>query len=212
VPDVAAWGILVADDASSRGWIRAVLEADGRFEICAEASDAAAAIQAAIARPDLCLIGIDIPGGGLAAAREIKARLPRTIVVMFADPDDDGFLPALRAGASGYLLKNMNHARLPHALADAFDDGAPIPRALVARLAAEFRDDGPRHRAVLDEGPPLTSREWQVLELMRQGLSTAAIAERLVVSRVTVRSHARSLMNKLEVPDRESAVRLLIRR
>jgi len=189
-----------------------VLEADGRFEILAEASDAAAAIHAATARPDLCLIGTEIPGGGLAAALEISARLPRTVVVMFADPDHDRFLPALRTGASGYLLKGMDSARLPHALADALEGGAPIPRMLVARLAAEFRDEGPRHRTMLDDGVPLTSREWQVLELMRVGLSTAAIAERLCVSRVTVRSHARSLMHKLDVPDRESAVRLLSRR
>ena len=87
---------------------------------------------------------------------------------------------------------------------------ARCPGSLVARLVSEFRDRSPRRRTIVSEadGAQLTSREWQVLELMRQGLTTAQIARRLVVSPATVRSHVASMLKKLRVPDRESALRL----
>jgi DNA-binding NarL/FixJ family response regulator len=204
--------ILVAEaDAAARARIRRVLEDDGRFEICAEAAAAGAAIAAATReRPDLCLLGIGLPGGGVGAARELGERLPETKVVMLTDAAGEAeFFEVLRAGAIGYLTKDMDPARLPHALGDALAGRAPIPRALVASLVAEFRDEGPRRREVLVEtGAVLTGREWQVLDLLRRGLSTSAIAARLFVSQATVRSHVASLLHKLDVPDRAAIVRL----
>src|SRR5436190_1804275 len=85
-------------------------------------------------------------------------------------PLDEDVLDAPRAGAVGYLPKDTDPARLPHVLQDTLDGGAPIPRHLVTRLVAEFRDHGPRRRSVLnDNGHDLTSREWEVLDLLRQG-------------------------------------------
>ena len=118
---------------------------------------------------------------------------------------------ALRAGASGYLLKDIDPRRLPHAISDVLNGEAAIPRHLAARLIREFRDRGPRRRTPAAAGEPaqLTSREWEVLDLLRQGLSTARIADHLSVSQATVRSHIAGMLKKLRVPDRESALRLM---
>ena len=95
------------------------------------------------------------------------------------------------------------------ALTDAMDGGAAIPRRLVARLVSEFRDHGPRRRSVLSEpGYNLTSREWEVLSLLREGLSTAQIASKLFVSSATVRSHIAAVLKKLHLPDREALRKL----
>jgi two-component system nitrate/nitrite response regulator NarL len=205
--------VLVADaDAFARARVGRLLEEDGRFEICADVGDAAGATTAAAREhPDLCVIDVGLPGGGVAAAWEIKGRLPRTTIVMVAESDDDATLfAALRAGAVGYLPKDTNHGRLPHALADALDGGVAIPRALMSRVVSEFRDEGPRRRVVLENGvAPLTSREWQVLDLLRMRLSTAEMARRLFISQTTVRSHVAALLRKLDVPDREAAIRYL---
>ena len=205
--------VLIADDhAPTRADVRAALEEGGRFDVCAEAADAPGAIEAAARyRPDVCLLDIRMPGGGISAVWEIRARLPRTHIVMLTvSPEDEDLFAALRAGATGYLLKDMDFARLPHALADAASGRAAISRSLMGRVLTEFRDNGPRRRTVLDEaGVQLTSREWQVLDLLRLGLSTREIADRLFVSQPTVRSHVHGLLRKLNVPDRESAIRLL---
>jgi DNA-binding NarL/FixJ family response regulator len=200
---------LLADDhAPTRGEMREVLEHDERFDVIAEAADGASAVQAAVReRPDLCVLDIRMPGtSGIAAAREIASRLPETKVVMLTvSVDDDDLLNALRAGADGYLLKDIDTTRLPHALHDVMEGRAAIPRLLVARLVDEFRDHGPRRRSIVSElGHNLTSREWEVLDLLRQGKSTREIADMLYVSRATVRSHVAAILRKLDLPNRDA--------
>jgi DNA-binding NarL/FixJ family response regulator len=204
--------VLIADDhVPTRDDIRRALEADERYAVCAEAGDAPLAIEAAVREsPDLCILDVHMPGGGVAAAWEISSRLPQTRIVMLTVSSDDADLFAsLRAGASGYLLKDMDPAHLPDALGDVLNGEAALPPSLVARVINEFRDRSPRRRTVL---PPigfeaLTSREWQVLDLLRQGLSTAAIARRLVLSPVTVRSHVNNILRKVRAPSREALLR-----
>ena len=204
--------VLIADDhAPTRADMREALERSGRFTICAEAADGAAAVEAAVReRPDLCLLDIRMPGSsGIAATREITTRLPGTKVVMLTvSLDDDDLLNALRGGAVGYLLKDIDPDRLPYALNDAMEGGAPIPRRLVARLVSEFRDHGPRRRPVAEPGYDLTSREWEVLSLLRDGLTTNQMASKLFVSSATVRSHVASVLKKLHLPDREALRKL----
>jgi DNA-binding NarL/FixJ family response regulator len=206
--------VLIADDhPPTRSDVRKAVEADERFEVCGEAADAAAAVRLAVEQlPDVCLLGIRMPGGGIAAAWEITARLPSTRVVMLTISESDGDLfGALRAGASGYLLKDIDPRRLPHAINDVLNGEAAIPRHLAARLIREFRDRSPRRRTPAARGEPaqLTSREWEVLNLLREGLTTAAISNQLCVSQATVRSHISGVLKKLRVPDRESALRLI---
>lgn len=204
--------MLLADDhAPTRDDIRRALEQDARFEVCAMVGDAAGAVAAAVReRPDLCVLDIAMPGGGIAATWEISARLPQTKIVMLTvSSDDSDLFASLRAGASSYLVKNIDPRRLPEALHDVCEGRAAIPRELVARMVEEFKSAEPRRRTLSTDTKPaarLTSREWQILELLGQGLATNQIAFRLVLSRSAVRAHISSILRKLEVSDREGAV------
>jgi DNA-binding NarL/FixJ family response regulator len=204
--------VLIADDhAPTRDDVRLSLAEDGRFAVVAEAADAAGAVDGAVReQPDLCLLDINMPGGGVAAAWEISARLPSTKIVMLTvSRQDRDLFAALRAGACGYLLKEMDPVGLTNALADVAAGDAALPGVLLVRLLEEFRDRGPRRRLIVGDGidSALTSREWQVLDLLRQGLTTAQIARMLVLSPVTVRTHVSAILRKLRFPDRETLVR-----
>lgn len=209
--------LLLADDhPPTRTGIRRALEADG-FTVCAEVEDAESAVEAAVReRPDLCVLDVRMPGGGgIRAAAEISELLPSTAIVMLTvSLDESDLFDALRAGADGYLLKDTDPARLPFALRGVLDGEAALPRTLAARVIEEFRSHDGRRRLLLERqhGAKLTAREWQVLEGLRHGVTTAGIAERLAVSPVTVRRHVSEIMRKLRVSNREAAVRLIDRR
>ena len=205
--------ILIADDhAASRASVREALvrAEDQDFTIVAEVADADKAVAAAREHhPDVCLLDINMPGSGIAAARQITSSLPDTTVVMLTvSRQDDDLFDSLRAGASGYLLKDTDPARLPHALRGVLTGEAALPRGLVTRVIDEFRG---RRRVIRLAGrrqPKLSSREWEVLDFMRARLTTAEMAERMFVSKVTVRSHVASILRKLRVADRHAAVEL----
>ncbi len=203
--------VLIADEqAATRAGIRAVLEDEG-FTICSEATNAQGAVETAVReRPHIALLDVDIPGSGIAAAEQIAARVPETAVVMLtASTVDADLFDSLRAGAAGYLLKGTDPARLSHALRGVLAGEAAIPRTLVTRIIAEFGERTQRRLELAWRGIELTPREWEVLELLREGLTTGRMAERLFVSPVTVRRHVSTLLHKLEAPDREAAVRML---
>jgi DNA-binding NarL/FixJ family response regulator len=211
VPD--ALTVLIADDhAPTRAGVRAALDGGG-FVVLAEAAGAGAAVEAALReRPDVCVLDIHMPGGGIAAAARITEHLPETAVVMLTvSREDDDLFAALRAGAAGYLLKDMDPGRLAFALRGVLDGEAALPRTLVARVVEEFRtaERRPSLPLVRRRGARLTSREWEVLDLVRERLTTAEIAHRLGVSAVTVRRHIGSILAKLRVPDRRAMERLL---
>ncbi|HZC42140.1 MAG TPA: response regulator transcription factor, partial [Streptosporangiaceae bacterium] len=129
--------------------------------------------------------------------------------------EDSDLFAAVRSGAAGYLPKTMNLARLPAALLGVCAGEAAIPRVMVAHLLKAFQQREPRWRrtaAMAGNGPRLTSREWEVLELLAEGRSTAEIARRLVLSPSTVRVHLVSVVRKLNVADRAAAARLFRRR
>jgi DNA-binding NarL/FixJ family response regulator len=207
--------VLIADDhPPTRAGVRLALERD-TFTVCAEAADGPTAVEAARReRPDVCLLDINMPGDGIKAAEQISHELPETAVVMLTVSRSDADLfDALRAGASGYLLKDIDPARLPLALRGVLEGEAALPRRLVALLIEEFRERQRRRRIPLvgRRSVELTDREWEVLELMRQGLATEEIAARLFISAGTVRTHVSSILRKLQVPTREAAVELLDR-
>jgi DNA-binding NarL/FixJ family response regulator len=204
--------ILADDHAPTRAGVKAALERAG-FQVLAEAGNADDAVEAAEReQPDVCLLDIHMPGNGISAAARITHSAPETAIVMLTvSRDDSDLFAALRAGALGYLLKDTDPDRLPNALQGVLAGEAALPRALVARVVDEFRERGRRRRVPIarTKGVELTSREWEVLDLMREDLTTAEIAERLFVSPVTVRSHIAAVLRKLRVSDRKAALKLL---
>ena len=188
-----------------------LLEAGG-FVVCAKAAESGTAIEAAEREgPDLCLLSGDLAGGTARTVREIATRLPAIpVVVLTAEATREELIDLIRAGAAGYLLKDMDPKRLPHALRGVLAGEASIPRKLVPDLLTALRTQD-RRRSLLGKAGrvELTVREWESLELLCQGLDTAEIAERLYVSPVTVRRHLAAVARKLGVRSRAEVVALV---
>lgn len=204
--------LLIADDHfPTRDRLRLRMTEAG-FDVRAVA-DADAAVRAAEAeQPDLCLIDINMPGGGIAAVGRILAIAPSAKVIMLTVSRNDADLfDALQNGASGYVLKDVRLSHLPDLLRRALDGEALLSGTLSARLVVEFRERGRRRRLLASHTPgaELTRREWQVLELLAAHLTTTEIAARLFVEPVTVRTHIARILQKLQVPTRQAALRLL---
>jgi DNA-binding NarL/FixJ family response regulator len=178
--------VLVAEDGENGCPVRAAVEQGPQLELAACVDHAAAAVARTVElAPDVLVLDDDVPGGAIAAAVEICARMPGVALVMTHGPDEDGLVEALAAGASAYVERDGRREELLQSIVD------------------ELRDPT-RPRRRLERLPELTAREWQVLELMHDELSTPQIAERLVLSPVTVRSHARSIRHKLGRRDHRS--------
>jgi DNA-binding NarL/FixJ family response regulator len=203
--------VLIADDhAPTRDKVRQSLRKRG-IRVCAEASNAVEAVQLALeTKPDICLLEVRMPGGGVAAAWEIAARVPTTKIVMLTVSDADvDFFSALRAGAVGYLVKDIDLCRLPRALRDAAEGTPAISPALIGRMLTQFRTKEPRFRTTdvaTDHGRRLTSREWDVLAALAEGLPTSAIARRLQLTPSGVRCNVSHLLHKLGLASRDEAV------
>jgi DNA-binding NarL/FixJ family response regulator len=204
--------LVIADDNPRiRSQIRRALEAGG-CEVCAEGASAEDAVELTLHhRPDVALLDIHMPGNGISAAQQISRNSPQTAIVMLTQSkEDDDLFDSLRAGASGYLLKGADPATLPAALRGVLRGEAAMPPALVTRIMQEFR--GPSRRRFLRKSAAadkLSAREWEVMEMLSQGLSTEEVGKRLFVSPTTVRVHVSTVLRKLRVKDRESAFRLL---
>lgn len=205
---------VIADDhAPTRMGVRQALELDG-FEVVAAVPDGPRAVAAAVEHaPDVVVLDIHMPGGGIAAAEQISLLVPAAAVVMLtASRDDDDLFDALRVGARGYLLKDMDPDRLGAALRGVLAGEAALPRALVMRVMAEFATGSKRRPdpRPLTLASTLTVRESEVLELMALGLTTEEIAARMFIGQVTVRTHVSNVLKKLGVTNREAAVRLAL--
>lgn len=204
--------LVMADDhARIRGKVRQALEADG-WHVCGEGATARDAIQLATEhRPDVALLDINMPGNGIYAAQEISRTLPETAVVMLTQSDDDEDLfDSLRAGAAGYLLKTTDPESLAGVLRGVLSGEAAMSPALVTRILQEFR--APSRKVLRRKSPAaakLSPREWEVMELLAQGLSTEDVANKLFVAPTTVRVHVSTVLRKLRVKDRESAFHIL---
>lgn len=204
--------VVMADDhARMRTRIREALEAGGCVVVGEGASADEAIALAMEQRPDVALLDIHMPGNGITAAREIARSLPGTAVVMLtASAEDADLFDSLRAGASGYLLKDTDPAVLVDELHSALAGEAAMSRRLVSRIMEEFRSPAtPRFTRRSRASARLSAREWEVMELLGEGLSTDEVAKRLFVSPTTVRVHVSSVLRKLRVKDRVSAFRLL---
>jgi DNA-binding NarL/FixJ family response regulator len=203
--------LIAADQPAARVGMRLALEQEAD---CSEAHDADEALEAAIReRPHVCLIGFNLAGYGIRVAARIRAKVPEaSLVVLTSRPDPEELIAALRAGAIGYLPDRLDPARLPQVVEGIMRGEAAIPRALMPRVVEELRsrERGGRELNLYGRRPVhLTTREWQVLDLLRQGYSTQAIANLLAISTVTVRRHSSTGNHKLGVRTRTELVRLL---
>jgi two-component system, NarL family, nitrate/nitrite response regulator NarL len=204
--------VLADDHPPTRLGVRLSLE-QGGLDVLADVGTAEAAVEAVLEhRPDVALLDIEMPGSGIAAAARIAEAAPDTAVVMLTvSRNDEDLFASLQAGAMGYLLKDTSPDRLPLALRGVLDGEAALPRTLVSRLIRAYQGRQRRRRVPLvgGQGVELTEREWEVLDLLDEGLSTKEIAGRLAISPVTVRRHISGLLDKLEVGSRGEAVRLV---
>jgi two-component system, NarL family, response regulator LiaR len=194
---------LVDDHAVVRSGLRTFLMAYDDFELVGEAGNGEEAIdRCAVARPDVVVMDLMMPVmDGAAATRIIRQRWPNTQVVALTSFKEEGMVAqALQAGAISYMLKNASADELARAIRAA-RDGQPTlaPEATQALInASRQADDAP--------GYNLTEREHEVLELMVEGYNNPEIAQRLIVSRSTVKFHVSSILSKLNVSSRTEAV------
>jgi DNA-binding NarL/FixJ family response regulator len=191
--------LLIADDAPTRLGVRIALDSLGL--VCAEAETADQAVaEAELNQPDVCLVGLGIPGGAISAARRISAVVPTArIIVLAASEDPEDLLGCIRAGAIGYVPRGTDQAALVRIVKCVLAGQAAIPRSMVMVLVRELRE--PRSG---DE--VLTAREAQVLAMLKRGDSTVVVAQRLAISPVTVRRHVSPLVRKLGSKNREALV------
>lgn len=201
-------GILVVDDQSMvRAGFSALLSAQPELHVVGEAADGHAAVLAAREhRPDVVLMDIRMPGmDGIAATEQIVAATDARVLVLTTFNLDEYVLQALRAGASGFLLKDARADELIHAVLTVARGEALLAPAVLKRLVAELvrRPERPRLPAELDQ---LTGRESGVLELVATGLSNREIAEHLDLAEQTVKGHVSAVLTKLQLRDRAQAV------
>ncbi len=206
--------ILLADDhALFRDGVASLLVAWGH-EIAGQAADGDAAVALASAlRPDLVLMDVAMPGGGIEATRRIAVEEPGVAIVMLtASEAIDDLFAAIKAGARGYLLKNLESAEL-HAMLDAVERGeAAITPAIAGRILAELaRSEAPT--AIPESRGPdsLTERELDVLRLVVAGQRNKEIAASLGISENTVKFHLRNILDKLHAQSRSEVVARAVR-
>jgi two-component system nitrate/nitrite response regulator NarL len=200
---LARYRVLVVDDHPyARKAVREVLAADGEFEVVGEASDARQALEMALRlRPDLVLMDVRLPGvGGIAATAQLKARLPACRVVMLSVSDDvQDLFEAIRSGAQGYLLKNLDPEDWTAYLRQIVSGEAPISREIATRILQEFAGANPPPAAAPES---LTPREEEILRLVAAGHTNREIATRLDIAEGTVKNHLRNILGKLQLKNR----------
>ena len=204
--------VLLADDhALVRDGVASLLVA-WDMDVVGQANDGLEAVERALALgPDLVLMDINMPRlGGLEATRRIKAALPDTKIVMLTVSNDEHDLfEAIRAGADGYLLKNLTGREFAAMLRGLTRGETPVSQSLAGKLLAEFS------RSVRSPGaappPALSEREREVLQLVARGDTSRQVAEHLIISENTVNFHIRNILGKLHARTRSEAVARALR-
>jgi DNA-binding NarL/FixJ family response regulator len=202
--------VLLADDQTLvREGFRMILEAQPDIEVVGEAGDGLHALELAReTNPDLVLMDIRMPGmDGLDATRTLVASGAPTRVVILTTFDLDEYVyEAFKAGASGFLLKDLPRSQLIAAVRTAADGDALLSPSITRRLIEEFVRNPPQPHGIPEALRELSERELDVLRLLARGLSNAEIADRLVVSAATVKTHVAHILQKLDLRDRVQAV------
>jgi DNA-binding NarL/FixJ family response regulator len=195
--------VVIADDhAVVRQGLRTFLDLQDDIEVVAEAGDGAEALAAAEEHePDVVLIDLVMPNvDGIEAIRGLRERVPAArAIVLSSFIDDEKLLPAVRAGAAGYLLKDVEPQQLVEAIRTVHAGGALLHPKVASRLLEEMASD------------PLTPREREVLALIGRGMANKVIARELSLSEKTVKAHVSSILAKLGVTDRTQAALYAVR-
>jgi len=194
-----------------RGGLRKIVETEPDMAVVAEAADGLQAVDAARAsRPDVAVLDIRMPRlDGIEAARRITASAGvggARVLMLTTFGLDDYVFSALRAGASGFMLKDVQPAQLAEAIRVIAAGDALLAPSVTRRLLGQFARTLPAQRATPASLSVLTERETEVLRLLAAGLSNAELAGRLYISEATVKSHVSSLLRKLGLRDRVQAV------
>jgi DNA-binding NarL/FixJ family response regulator len=205
--------VLLCDDQTIvTDGLQLILEADPAFKVTGVASDGARALELlASAKPDIVLMDLKMPGmNGVQATHAIRLAHPALPVLVLTTFDDDAWvLDAIRAGASGYLLKDTPRERLIAAIKDTLQGRSHVDPGVAGKLLQHVAQ--PPAVASLHLSEPLGKREQDVLKLMSEGLSYSDIAGRLFLSEGTVRNYASAVFAKLGVSDRTQAVVLALK-
>jgi DNA-binding NarL/FixJ family response regulator len=209
--------LIVDDHALFRRGLEMVLAAEDDIELVGEASDGAEAVEkAAESLPDVVLMDIRMPkSSGIEACRAMKEAAPSSKIVMLtiSDEEEDLF-EAIRAGASGYLLKDIPLDEVADVVRAVHDGQSLINPSMAGKLLTEFatlakRDDEERAQQI--PAPKLTDREMQVLKLVARGMNNRDIAKELFISENTVKNHVRNILEKLQIHSRMEAVMIAVR-
>jgi two-component system NarL family response regulator len=213
---VDAIRVLICDDhALSRRGLAMVLESEDGIEVAGEAADGDEAVAAAEELvPDVVLMDVRMPKrSGIEATRAIAEVLPTARILMLTVSDEeDDLYDAIKAGAAGYLLKEISIEEVAGAIRQVVDGQSLITPSMASKLLAEFTNLAKKadaKQAVLS--PKLTSRELEVLKLVAQGMSNKEIAAELYISENTVKNHVRNILEKLHLHSRMEAVVYAVR-
>ncbi len=203
--------VLIADDhAIVRKGIRALLATEADIEVVGEAADGKEAVEKAERlHPDVILMDLVMPGmDGIEATRRITTRQPEIrILVLTSFAEDEKVFPALKAGALGYLLKDAGPEELVRAIRQVYCGESSLHPAIARKVLQEL--SRPPERPPTPE--PLTERELEVLRLIAKGKSNREIAEELVISEATVRTHVSNILGKLQLASRTQAALYALR-
>lgn len=215
-PMTPARVLLVDDVPLFREAIASLVDAQDDFAVVGRAGNGVEGVeQAARLQPDLVLLDVEMPTmGGLEALPLIRERSPRSRVLMLTVvEDDENLLGAIRAGAQGYLLKDLRPEELFVQMRAALRDESPVTAGLVGRLVAELRAQGRRTTAATAPLPEdmLSHRELQILQLAAQGLSNKEIGQQLSITEGTVKNHVHNSLAKLGMDNRVQAAAYIVR-
>lgn len=209
MPEGESLRVVVADDDPlARRMIKGALQAAGMV-VVAEARNGREAVELGLYyRPDVIVMDAVMPGlDGILATRRILKELPDQLVVVLSGAGEEEVgLQALHAGAAGFLSKDVDVEALPRTLMAVVAGEAAISRTMTLRVIAELRVAGRDASGLRPIKGPLTAREWEVIELLTPGHSTDHVADVLVLSTETVRSHIKNIMRKLDVHSRADAL------
>ena len=207
--------MIVDDHALFRRGIQMVLDQEPDLEVVGEASDATEAItKATELMPDVLLMDVRMPGrSGIEAAGEIKDLLPHAKILMLTISDEESDLyDAIKAGASGYLLKEIPIEEVADAIRSVWAGQSRISPSMASKLLTEFAAMSKRaDERTRVPAPRLTDREMEVLQLVAEGLSNRDIGQRLFISENTVKNHIRNILEKLHLHSRMEAVVFAVR-